>query len=299
MRLVLIFLFATLSHPIKAWEFGARLSTDQTSTDNVSMQKTNAESDTINGYRSYLQLKNEVHRFRINGELEKYKKKLENDRSTIKLGYLYRPSKYEEFGVTLFQENFKGTPSFVNDESFDNSGFKLISNVADVLTQEALGMMKSALIYKKYQGENNRADYRPELSIGAIYKVTEKIRIIPEINFSYNKSSLDQYSYVAFGPTLLLNITPMESVVLSAEYSLSKINYLERTFDEIRDGLTQTAKEKQTHSKIEWGMSWALFKRFDLSLKQIIRKNSSNNDGQTSQKVFTAKDTILGLGFIY
>lgn len=299
MKFIFILILMHLSLTLKAWDFGVRISADQTSTDNVNMQKTNSESDTIDGYRSYLQLKNEKHRFRLSGELDKFKKKSENDRSILKIGYLYRPSKYEEFGATLVQENFKGTLSYVNDESFDNSGFKLVSNVADVLTQEALGIMKSALLYKKYRGTQDRADYRPELSIGAIYKITEKVRIIPELNFSYNKSSLDQYSYVAFGPSLLLNITPMENIVLSAEYSLSKINYLERTFDEIRDGLTQTAKEKQTHSKIEWGISWALFKRFDLSLKRIIRKNSSNNDAQTSQKVFTVKDTILGLGFIY
>lgn len=269
LSLIIFFIFSYNSY---CWDFGGKLDTQITNTDNANLSETSPVKDNLTMFRGYLQVKNEKYKIKLKAKNEKYNSQNANDNYLADLSLQYRHSDNDDYTFGVFKQAYNGSSIVSTDTTSDNAGFRLGADFSKSYKDDNSGYLSFKASQKKYSRITGRTDRIFSGAVGVEHYLFSNLMINPDFSVLKNNSTLSYYRNLSFGPYLLISFNPYDSWEIFADGSYTKTNYSGRTIPN-----DPSINETQSLVIFDIGTVYKMTKKLSLQVTYSTAKNSSNN----------------------
>jgi hypothetical protein len=277
-----------LTNDLLAWTFGFKGGAQYSNTDNVNASSTDRINDSFNDFDLMAQAKTDAVKIKIKGKVEKYTKETANDFYSSEGSLQYKPTKANDYNISVYKLVYNNTPAISSDTSSDNQGAKISTNFNNTYDQKTSSVVSFVAAYKNYP-ILGRKDNNVSGLFGLEYLSKVNLTISPDFSINLNSSNQDYYKNYAYGPSLYLSYTPSDKWEYFSSMSYTYTKYIEREVITTLRGKTVRNKEFQSFLNLELGGSYYLTDIVTLQAKFAANKNTSNNSASAyKSNVITA-----------
>jgi hypothetical protein len=260
-----------------AWDFGAKLEFERSSTDNVNLTEAAQVKDSYNTLNGYLQVKNETYKIKLRAKKDQYHVQQANDNYLMDLSAQYKHSSNDDYTFGVFKQVYDGATIISTDTTSDNLGARLGATFSRDFYDNVYGYLAVNVAQKRYPKIVGRTDKIIGSLLGIEYNATTYLMINPEFNLQKNSSITPYYSNLAFGPTLTVSVSPIDRWEVFVVSSYAKTSYSGRVYTILIDGVPQSENETQSLLTMDYGTSYKFSKKVSIEAKYSQGKNNSNN----------------------
>lgn len=293
MKILVSFLLFLINLNVFAFDWSFRVDGTRLSTNNVYSTTTDQQKDTYTILAANLQFKTETMKYRFKFKTENYSETTDNNNQTVSGGITYKPTKLREYSFDLYKQIYTTTPEVVDDQTSDNTGFKLGATFSKEYNKDRTGYFSLLGNFKSYTKISNRRDSIIDAIFGLENTYSDKLLLIPELTFEYNHSTDSYYTNFNVGPSLSSSYFFSDDLEFFLNLLLSHTRYSTRTFSKTTGNRTLNVKEYQSLFSSDLGIIYTIFANLNLTFKYSSQRNSSNNP----ESPYQAKITSFNLGY--